>query len=174
MQAGLPVVPAFRGPVIIHLRTTTTHGRILGAKEARSCEIGSKRANPLISSPRLPSRHMKLWRAAYTATRARRVRVCVPARRQNASLRSEAGMLITPASSAARKDRGAPTATSSLPASQSTPSSHQLTFHRFPIGPKVINLKCRIEFHSTQKVNTEMKLIQIASRFCNLYCEFIT
>lgn len=76
MQAGPPVISALRGPVIIHLRTTTTHGRILGAKEARSCEIRSKRANPLISSPLPPSRHMKLWRAAYTATRARRVRVC--------------------------------------------------------------------------------------------------
>lgn len=51
MQAGPPVIPAFRGPVIIHFRTTTTHGRILGAKEKRSCEIRSKRANPLISSP---------------------------------------------------------------------------------------------------------------------------
>lgn len=103
---------------------------------------------------------------SYTSASCACVRVA--ARRQNASSRSEAEMLITPAPSAARKDRCAPTATSSLPASQCTPSSHQLTFHGVQlqtIGPKVINLKCRVEFHSTQKVNTEMKLIQIASRF---------
>lgn len=93
MQAGPPVIPAFRGPVIIHLRTTTTHGRILGAKEARSCEIRSKRANPLISSP---SPHA-IWSSGVRPTQLheRAVCACVAARRQNASSRSEAEMLIS-------------------------------------------------------------------------------